>query len=131
MKKFFACAMVFTLVLPVCLFSSLGAVRAGDAVAAVSAEEEAVGAIVSLMGDEDIINAVVLMIEDGQMDEAELDNLAALSQEKLGIDPDFDTYWCPYYISAAIVCLTSSLDFWCFFWYLDDIIWYCSLGGWL
>ena len=129
MKKFLAYAMVFTLVLPLCLFSSPGAVRAADAVAAVSAEGEAIDAIVSLMGDEEVINAVALMLEDGQVDAAELDNLAALSQEKLGIDPDFSTYWCPYYISAAIVCLSSSLDFWCFFWYLDDIIWYCSLGG--
>ena len=129
MKKFIACAMVFTLVLPVCLFSSPGAVRAGDAVAAVSAEGEAIDAIVSLVADEEVMNAVILILEDGQVDAAELDTLTALSQEKLGIDPDFSTTWCPYSISQAILCL-ASLNFWCFFSYIPDIIWYCSLGGW-
>jgi hypothetical protein len=128
MKKFLAYAMVFTLVLPLCLFSSPGTVRAADAVAAVSAEGEAIDAIVSLLGDEDVINAVILILEDGQVDAAELDTLTALSQEKLGIDPDFSTYWCPYYISQAIVCL-ASLNFWCFFYNIPEIIWYCSLGG--
>jgi hypothetical protein len=128
MKKFFAFAMVFTLVLPVCLFSSPGAVRAGGAVAAVSAEGEAINAIVSLLGDEEVMDTIILALEDGQIDAAELDNLAAISQEKLGIDPDFSTYWCPYYIAEAVVCLVS-LNFWCFFSYIPDIIWYCSLGG--
>jgi hypothetical protein len=128
MKKFIANPMVFTLIL-VCLFSFSGAVCAGDAVAAVSPEREAVDAIAYLMDDEEVMDEVMLILEDGQIEAAEFDNLADISQEKLAIVPYYDSYYCSYYIAAALLCLSYGFDdFWCFFTYLDEILWYCSLG---
>ena len=121
MRKFMVCVMIFTLVFTGYCFSSSDVVCADEGLKVATADEGAIDGFILLMEDEEIIGEVVLSMKDGQMDIEEVETLANIIQEKTGIDPDWDFYWCTYYAVRALICLiTLQID--CFQLYLEDVL---------
>ena len=127
MRKFMVFVMIFTLVFTGYCFSSPGVVCADEGLNVATADEGAIDSFIFLMEDAEVIDEIVLSMEDGQMDIEEVENLATIIQEKMGIDPDWEFYWCTYYCVRALICLIT-LQFDCFRYYLDDVLVYCALG---
>ena len=127
MKKLIVCVMIFTLIFSAYCFSSPGEVCADKGLEVATADVGAIDGFILLMEEGDVIGEVLLSMEDGQMDVEEVENLANIIQEKTGIDPNLDFYWCTYYAVRALICLIT-LQFDCFQLYLEDVIVYCTLG---
>jgi hypothetical protein len=127
MRKFMVFVMIFTLVFTGYCFSSPGVVCADEGLKVATADEGAIDGCILLMEDEEVIGEVVLSMEDGQMEVEEVENLATIIQEKTGIDPDWDFYYCTYYAIRALICLIT-LQFDCFQYYLEETLIACTLG---
>ena len=127
MRKFMVCVMIFTLVFTGYCFSSPDVVRADKGLEIATVEEGTIDGFISLMEDAEVIDEVILSMEDGRLEVEEVENLANIIQEKVGINPDYDLYWCTYYCVRALICLIT-LQFDCFQLYLEDALVYCTLG---
>ena len=127
MRKFMVGVMVFTLVFTGYCFSSPGEVRADEGLKVATADEGAIDSFIFLMEDAEVIGEVMLSMEDGQMDIEEVENLATILQEKMGIDPDWDSYYCAYHLLRALIYLIT-LQFDSFQYHLGEALIYCTLG---
>ena len=127
MKKLIVCVMIFTLIFSAYCFSSPGEVRANKGLEVATVEEGTIDGFILLMGDEEVIGEVVLSMEDGQMDIEEVENLANIIHEKMGIDPDWNFSSCVYHAVRALIYLIT-LEFDLFQYHLTEALVYCTLG---
>ena len=127
MKKLIVCVMIFTLIFSAYCFSSPGEVRANKGLEVATADVGAIDGFILLMEDEEVIGEVVLSMADGQMDIEEVENLANIIQEKMGIDPDWNFSSCVYHAVRALIYLIT-LEFDLFQYHLTEALVYCTLG---
>ena len=127
MRKFMVCVMIFTLVFTGYCFSSPGVVCADEGLKVATADEGAIDSFIFVMEDAEVIGEVMLSMEDGQMDIEEVENLANIIEEKTGIDPDWDFYYCTYHAIRALIYLIT-LQFDSFQYHLAEALVYCTLG---
>ena len=127
MRKLMVSVMIITLVFSSYCFSSPGVVRADEGLKVATLEEGTIDEFIFFMKDAEVISEVVLSMEDGQMDIEEVENLATILQEKMGINPDWDSYYCAYHVLRAFIYIIT-LQFDLFQYHLGEALIYCALG---